>query len=103
MLLEASRSHFLVGPGFEDLGFWAVYMRLIEEGAGDDSRRQGGRASPSKTAASSPQPMSLHRPCSTRPVRRHCRARRLAPDKICRYEAITGLVKGSAIRARSSA
>jgi len=23
----------LVGPGFEDLEFWVVYMRLIEEGA----------------------------------------------------------------------
>src|SRR5512135_2688212 len=33
MLLEGKRIAFLIGPGFEDLEFWVVYMRLIEEGA----------------------------------------------------------------------
>ncbi len=33
MRLEGKRIAFLIGPGFEDLEFWVVYMRLIEEGA----------------------------------------------------------------------
>jgi protease I len=33
MRLKDKRIAFLIGPGFEDLEFWAVYMRLIEEGA----------------------------------------------------------------------
>ncbi len=33
MRLEGKKIAFLIGPGFEDLEFWVVYMRLIEEGA----------------------------------------------------------------------
>src|SRR6056297_2421087 len=33
MKLEDKRIAMLVGPGFEDLEFWAVYMRMQEEGA----------------------------------------------------------------------
>ncbi len=33
MLLSGMRIAFLIGPGFEDLEFWVVYMRLVEEGA----------------------------------------------------------------------
>jgi len=33
MKLEDKRIAMLVGPGFEDLEFWAVYMRMKEEGA----------------------------------------------------------------------
>ncbi|MBD3165012.1 type 1 glutamine amidotransferase [bacterium] len=33
MRLKDKKVAFLVGPKFEDLEFWAVYMRLIEEGA----------------------------------------------------------------------
>ena len=33
MKLEDTRIAMLVGPGFEDLEFWAVYMRMQEEGA----------------------------------------------------------------------
>ncbi len=33
MKLEDKRIAMLVGPGFEDLEFWAVYMRMEEEGA----------------------------------------------------------------------
>ena len=33
MKLENKRIAMLVGPGFEDLEFWAVYMRMQEEGA----------------------------------------------------------------------
>ena len=33
MKLDDTRIAMLVGPGFEDLEFWAVYMRMQEEGA----------------------------------------------------------------------
>jgi protease I len=33
MRLQGKKIAFLIGPGFEDLEFWVVYMRLIEEGA----------------------------------------------------------------------
>ncbi|HEX9114780.1 MAG TPA: type 1 glutamine amidotransferase domain-containing protein [Anaerolineae bacterium] len=33
MQLQNKRIAFLIGPGFEDLEFWVVYMRLLEEGA----------------------------------------------------------------------
>ncbi len=33
MRLQGKRIAFFIGPGFEDLEFWVVYMRLIEEGA----------------------------------------------------------------------
>ncbi|MDS0261703.1 type 1 glutamine amidotransferase [Haloarcula sp. S1CR25-12] len=36
MKLEDTRIAMLVGPGFEDLEFWAVYMRMEEEGADID-------------------------------------------------------------------
>jgi protease I len=36
MKLEDTRLAMLVGPGFEDLEFWAVYMRMKEEGAAID-------------------------------------------------------------------
>lgn len=33
MRLKDKKIAFLIGPGFEDLEFWVVYMRLVEEGA----------------------------------------------------------------------
>ncbi len=33
MNLQGKHIAFLIGPGFEDLEFWVVYMRLLEEGA----------------------------------------------------------------------
>lgn len=33
MKLQGQKIAFLIGPGFEDLEFWVVYMRLVEEGA----------------------------------------------------------------------
>lgn len=33
MALTAQRVGMLVGPGYEDLEYWVVYMRMIEEGA----------------------------------------------------------------------
>ncbi|MBZ0263292.1 type 1 glutamine amidotransferase [bacterium] len=62
MRLADKKIAFLVGPGFEDLEFWVVYMRLIEEGAsvtvaGDAagktySSKSGGLTAASETAAS---------------------------------------------------
>ena len=33
MILENKKIVMLTGPGYEDLEFWVVYMRMIEEGA----------------------------------------------------------------------
>ena len=33
MILENKKIVMLTGPGFEDLEFWVVYMRMVEEGA----------------------------------------------------------------------
>ena len=33
MMLENKKIVILTGPGFEDLEFWVLYMRMIEEGA----------------------------------------------------------------------
>jgi protease I len=33
-MLKSKQVIMLIGPGFEDLEFWVVYMRMIEEGAG---------------------------------------------------------------------
>ena len=33
MKLKGKRIVMLVGPGYEDLEFWVVYMRMLEEGA----------------------------------------------------------------------
>ena len=32
MKLKGKRIVILVGPGYEDLEFWVVYMRMLEEG-----------------------------------------------------------------------
>ena len=33
MKLKGKKIVMLVGPGYEDLEFWVVYMRMLEEGA----------------------------------------------------------------------
>ena len=95
MLLEGQHIAFLVGPGFEDLEFWAVYMRLIEEGArvttvgvkaGErHASKSGGLFATADVAASAVSPDQFDAIVVPGGW---------APDKIRRYEAITGLVKG---------
>ena len=95
MLLKNQRIAFLVGPGFEDLEFWVVYMRLIEEGAKVTTVGvKAGESYPSKhgcltttadVAASDVAPDQFDAVVIPGGW---------APDKIRRYESITGLVKG---------
>lgn len=93
MPLQGKIIAFLVGPGFEDLEFWVVYMRLVEEGArvvtvglkaGDVyPSKSGGLTATADVAAagvSAEQFDALIIPGGW------------APDKIRRYPAVTGLV-----------
>jgi len=95
MLLENQQIAFLVGPGFEDLEFWVVYMRLVEEGArvttvgvkaGEKhAGKSGGLFAIADVAASDVTPDQFDAIVIPGGW---------APDKIRRYAAITDLVKG---------
>jgi protease I len=95
MLLTGKRIAFLVGPEFEDLEFWAVYMRLLEEGAqvtvvglkaGEVYRsKSGGLTATAEVAAADVGPDSFDAVVIPGGW---------APDKLRRYEAVTALVKG---------
>jgi protease I len=93
--LQGKKIAFLIGPGFEDLEFWVVYMRLIEEGsqvtvvgvkAGEvHASKSGGLTARSEVAASDVTPEqfdALVIPGGW------------CPDKIRRYDAIKTLTKG---------
>jgi protease I len=95
MRLQGKRIAFLIGPGFEDLEFWVVYMRLIEEGAqvtvvgtkaGETHvSKHGGLTAKSEVAAADVSPDqfdALVIPGGW------------APDNIRRSDAIKSLVKG---------
>jgi protease I len=95
MLLTGKRIAFLVGPEFEDLEFWAVYMRLIEEGAqvtvvglkaGEVYRsKSGGLTATAEVAAADVTPDQFDAVVVPGGW---------APDKLRRYEAVTALVRG---------
>jgi len=69
MKLQDKRIAMLVGPGFEDLEFWAVYMRMKEEGAQIDvigtdagveyTAKSGGLTAESELAASEVAPAAF--------------------------------------------
>ncbi len=95
MNLQGKHIAFLIGPGFEDLEFWVVYMRLIEEGAqvtvvGTKAgevhvSKHGGLTARSEAAAADVGPDqfdALVIPGGW------------APDNIRRSAAIKGLTKG---------
>jgi len=95
MKLHNKHIAFLAGPGFEDLEFWAVYMRLVEEGArvtvvglkaGDVyPSKSGGLTAKADVAAADVSPDQFDAIVIPGGW---------APDKIRRYEAVTDLVKG---------
>ena len=95
MKLQNQHIAFLAGPGFEDLEFWAVYMRLVEEGArvtvvglkaGDVyPSKSGGLTATADVAAADVSPDQFDAIVIPGGW---------APDKIRRYEAVTSLVKG---------
>ena len=69
MKLQDKRIAMLVGPGFEDLEFWAVYMRMKEEGAQIDvigtdagveyTAKSGGLTAESELATSEVAPAAF--------------------------------------------
>jgi len=69
MKLDDTRIAMLVGPGFEDLEFWAVYMRMQEEGAEIDvvgmdagveyTGKSGGLTAETELAAEAVDPASV--------------------------------------------
>ena len=69
MKLADTRIAMLVGPGFEDLEFWAVYMRLKEEGAQIDivgmsagveyTGKSGGLTAETEVAAADVDPATV--------------------------------------------
>ena len=95
MKLQNQHIAFLAGPGFEDLEFWAVYIRLVEEGArvtvvglkaGDVyPSKSGGLTATADVAAADVSPDQFNAIVIPGGW---------APDKIRRYEAVTSLVKG---------
>lgn len=94
MLLENQRIAFLVGPGFEDLEFWAVYMRLVEEGAQVITVGvKAGEVHPSKSGGLTATADVAASDVSADQFDAIVVPGGWAPDKIRRYPAITGLVR----------
>lgn len=93
MALTAKRIGMLVGPGYEDLEYWVVYMRMVEEGAsvlriglkaGESyASKHGCLTAECDKAASEVGPDDLDAILVPGGW---------APDKLRRYESITGLV-----------
>jgi protease I len=93
MQLEDTHIAQLVGPGYEDLEFWVVYMRMIEEGAEVDivgreagveyTGKNGGLTVTTEVAASDVDPDEVDAVLIPGGW---------TPDKIRRYESILDLV-----------
>lgn len=95
MLLKDKKIAFLLGPGFEDLEFWAVYMRLVEEGASVTTvGLKTGEVYPSKSGGLTAKADVAAADVSPDQFDAIIVPGGWAPDKIRRYAAVTGLVKG---------
>jgi len=95
MLLKDKKIAFLVGPGFEDLEFWTVYMRLVEEGATVTTvGLKTGEVYPSKSGGLTAKADVAAADVSPDQFDAIVVPGGWAPDKIRRYPAVTGLVKG---------
>lgn len=95
MLLKDKKIAFLLGPGFEDLEFWAVYMRLVEEGAKVTTvGLKTGEVYPSKSGGLTAKADVAAADVSPDQFDAIIVPGGWAPDKIRRYAAVTGLVKG---------
>ncbi|MCS6843343.1 MAG: type 1 glutamine amidotransferase [Caldilineales bacterium] len=94
MRLQNKRIAFLVGPGFEDLEFWAVYMRLVEEGARVTVvGLKAGEVYPSKSGGLTAKAEVAAADVTPDQFDAIVVPGGWAPDKLRRYEAITGLVR----------
>lgn len=85
---------FLVGPGFEDLEFWVVYMRLVEEGARVVTvGLKAGEVYPSKSGGLTATADVAASEVDAEQFDALVIPGGWAPDKIRRYPAVTGLVR----------
>ncbi|MBX7232842.1 MAG: type 1 glutamine amidotransferase [Caldilineales bacterium] len=85
---------FLVGPGFEDLEFWVVYMRLVEEGARVVTvGLKAGEVYPSKSGGLTATAAVAASEVDASQFDALVIPGGWAPDKIRRYPAVTGLVR----------
>lgn len=95
MLLENQQIAFLVGPGFEDLEFWVVYMRLLEEGAQVTTVGiKAGESYPSKHGCLAASADVAASDVTSDQFDAVVIPGGWAPDRIRRYPAITDLVSG---------
>jgi protease I len=95
MKLHNKHIAFLAGPGFEDLEFWAVYMRLVEEGARVTVvGLKAGEFYPSKSGGLTAKADVAAADVAADQFDAIVIPGGWAPDKIRRYEAVTSLVKG---------
>ncbi len=93
MRLANKRIAFLLGPGFEDLEFWAVYMRLVEEGAQVTTvGLKAGEAYPSKSGGLSATASVAAADVAAGQFDAIVIPGGWCPDKIRRYAAVTSLV-----------
>lgn len=94
MRLQGKTIAFLVGPGFEDLEFWVVYMRLVEEGAQVTTvGLKAGEVYPSKSGGLTATADVAASEVSAEQFDAIIIPGGWAPDKIRRYPAITDLVR----------
>lgn len=94
MRLQSKRIAFLLGPGFEDLEFWAVYMRLVEEGALVTTvGLKAGETYPGKSGGLSATADVAAADATEADFDAIVIPGGWCPDKIRRYAAITSLVK----------
>lgn len=94
MLLQNKTIAFLVGHGFEDLEFWVVYMRLVEEGARVTTvGLKAGEVYPSKSGGLTATADVAASEVSAGQFDAIVIPGGWAPDKIRRYPAITDLVR----------
>jgi protease I len=94
MSLQNKTIAFLVGPGFEDLEFWVVYMRLVEEGARVVTvGLKAGEVYPSKSGGLTAKADVAASEVDADQFDALIIPGGWAPDKIRRYPAVTGLVR----------
>jgi len=94
MRLEGKRVALLVGPGYEDLEFWVPLMRLQEEGADVTVvGPQGGATYGSKSGGLTATAQVGADDVAAEDYDGVVVPGGWAPDKLRRYETVTGLVR----------
>lgn len=94
MKLEGKRIGMFVGPGYEDLEFWVVYMRMIEEGAEVVKiGPEAGASYDSKHGCLSVRSEAAAEEVNADDLDAVLVPGGWAPDRLRRYESITTLVR----------